>query len=127
MSDEVIVFWKWDVCRVNELIYRPLIQYFANFYICSYSDNTDWHRFNTDVARSQSFGLLFLALASLLETVSLLSQPLGGLQLASQRSQNYPLRIILYFVKSGRRGVRRSPPSVCESKPEGGESRRLKP
>ena len=43
----------------------------------------------TDVALSQSFGLLILALASLFETVSLLSQPLGGLHLcfAVRRNQ----------------------------------------
>ena len=41
MRYEGISFWKEEVYRVNELIYRQPIQYFANFYICSYSDNTD--------------------------------------------------------------------------------------
>ena len=48
--------------------------------------NTDRHRFSTDVALPPSFGLLILALASLFEPGSLLSQPLGGLPLAPPRS-----------------------------------------
>ena len=96
---------------------RP-VQQFANFYICSYSNNTDGHRFNTDVARNTS-------LSHAVPAHSLLSQPLGGLQLAPRRSQNNFLRIILYFVKSGRRGASCSPPSVCESNPHEKGSKRL--
>ena len=80
---------------------RP-VQQFANFYICSYSNNTDGHRFNTDVARSpRSRSLRSLATFAAARRATARVPTLA----------NYSLRIILYFVKSGRGGIHRSPPS----------------